>query len=344
MGICNFYPLFCRKFPSSVSKSFEKKYEAVAIDLNQWLHANFEKFKYNIEKLVLECFYFLDSWECDTLIVVLDGPSPPPKMLEQKKRRQKKNCNVEITVGTTFMENFKNKLLFFLKYIAKTRTVYFSSHNVFGEGEHKIIDLILKINKKTLIISIDADVILLCILNNLRNANILRIYRDRRETIEIAKALDEMRHENISPNMFFLNVCLMGNDFLPKMKSKLEMEYNFKNEFNFKIFSKNHNLLDYNVEGCENFLSMLIWIFEYYKKPFFLKNIPLESCFQKLSLKQLEQYCYDTENFIPKFRSIKQFETTIPYQHEMLTFGKCGDFKFIEDDTCLKFSNKFNVE
>lgn len=343
MGIYNFYPLFRQQFPSSVLLSSEKKYEAVAFDLNQWLHANYEKFKYDTEKLVLECFNFLDSWECDILIVVLDGPSPPPKLLEQKSRRSGKKNKLELTVGTHFMEEFKNKLFYYLKFIALKRTIYFSSQNVFGEGEHKIIDLILKIKKKTLIISIDADVILLCLVNNLRDVDVMRIYADRRETVEIANVLDEMQLRNMNVDIFFLNACLLGNDFIPKLKSKLEMQYNFKNEFNFKIFSKNHNFKDYDSEQCESFLSTLIWIFEYYKKPFIIKNIPQNNNFIKLTLKQLEQYCYDTDDFIPKFRTIDNFEISVPYQHGILTFGQL-DSCIWEEETCLKISNKFNVK
>jgi hypothetical protein len=333
MGITDFYSQFKKLFPNSINRNVQYDiFEAIAFDLNQWIHRNLSAFfmenndihnEASIQEFALYCFFYIKQYIFNnsiTLIVVLDGPCPFPKLKEQKRRRylrKQDNNHNQITIGSFFMHYFSNFLYYNLLNLVRSKqckAVYFSSHQVIGEGEHKIIDLIKLTKLKTLIISIDADCILLCILNNIKEASILRTHKNYTDIIDMQCVLKDIEN----PLNFFINVLLMGNDFLPKIQSKISNFLLVENEdFSHKLLGKD-NCTPFDIVKCQNYLTYMYWIILYYKKPYYHDKIPLCDNPEKISLKELQQFCYENESFIPKMIDTNTEHYSIKYQYNFL--------------------------
>jgi hypothetical protein len=322
MGILQFYSYFKQTFADAITHDL-KKYDAVAFDLNQWIHMNIVRLHYNVNIMADECLDYINMWSSNahTIVVVMDGPSPPPKLEEQKKRRSILSPEkLVVSVGTLFMEQFHCALEKRLYRVARRKTVYYSSHNVKGEGEHKAVDLLLLLQLKTLFVSIDADSILLCILNKLINVDIVRIYKEKNDFISIKKVLEQLP---VTPYTYFVNVCFLGNDYLPRIKTKMDRFENITN--NILQIGKNHqiSLCDIDVENCKNYLTYLHWVILYYTKPYDEKKIPNCSMPKKLKFCILEQYCYNNNNFLPQLRDVQEHELTVEYQSAYVMPNQC---------------------
>jgi 5'-3' exonuclease len=338
MGILKFYPQFKEEFSCCITNCINKKYEAVAFDLNQWLHIYAPKYLFDAHVTALQCFYFVSSWESEIYIIVLDGISPPSKLEEQKRRR----ClliadKLQISVGTLFMENFNREFLKHVLTMAKEKIIYYSNHNVPGEGEHKIINLVKFLNVKTLIISIDADVIVLSILNNLYNVDILRIYPLRKDYIDIEKVLCSLPVTSFS---YFINVCFLGNDFLPRIKSNISCLIDINYPFHFKQLAKQHNILNYDSEKCKSYLTYLEWVILYYFKHYKCDITPDCNAPKKINFEELQQFCYDNNDYEPKFRKVTSEELTISFQINYIMPEKaCQISQNVIEEKCMKYSN-----
>ena len=142
-----------------------------------------------------------------TLYIALDGVPPRSKIEQQRLRRfhsinqrnsERKinekygdhqinsSSNLDtnmITPGTTFMKLLKDKIEEHLKnddMYKKIKTVIFSSGDVPGEGEHKILDYIKSMdseyldNHNIIIYGLDADLIMLSLVSQKNNIYLLR--------------------------------------------------------------------------------------------------------------------------------------------------------------------------
>lgn len=306
MGIPKFFPWFKKHFPDNVLEHFYKDYFCIAFDLNQWIHC----IKYENESdLAIKCYDFISFWQNKTkskiVIIVMDGCCPYPKLEEQKERR--KNVSFEklqISVGTEFMKNFSFHLKKELKKLLHKCILYFSDSLVIGEGEHKIIELIVKFNfESTLIVSIDADTIMLCILNNLQNVDILRLYSDKFNIVvlnNINLPLDRLN--------FFINICLLGNDFLPKMLKTL----NFINVCSENIFQPSllYTGKEFS-ENVDNYVHYLEWVIIYYSKPYDGLTIP--NCSKPILNSDLKNFSNFTVR-AKKFNIVEDYKLSIEYQ------------------------------
>jgi 5'-3' exonuclease len=162
--------------------------------------------------------------------------------------------NSAISPGTKFMDKFHNKILDWIK-TKNDITIIYSSSNVPGEGEHKLLDFIKSNNKKNLDFSyitygLDADLIFLMLVTKLDRVYLLREAQqfDSKESkdklnivsIKIMKdCILDTFNTSIDTNILlnrhrisndFIFLCyFLGNDFLPHILaldiSKKGVEY-----------------------------------------------------------------------------------------------------------------------
>jgi 5'-3' exonuclease len=169
------------------------------------------------------------------IYIAVDGVAPRAKIQQQRKRRYlsasrrditsswDSNC---ITPGTDFMKNLDIYLKSdFSKKIKKIYTsckVIISGHDEVGEGEHKMMKYLKKIDN-AVIYGLDADLIMLSMIAN------TKIYLMRESTefsantpssVEEFRYLDiEMLKSNIKIDIHdYIFICFMlGNDFIPNI-------------------------------------------------------------------------------------------------------------------------------
>ena len=210
------------------------------------------------------------------IYIAIDGVAPVAKMKQQRLRRyksihdnalytnlRKKHNKIEpvawsnssITPGTLFMKNLNNRINDWAKIYSKKNKleIIFSSSNVPGEGEHKLLQYIRNNTDKSLyyvIYGLDADLLFLALATNLDTIYLMRegkILKDCNTesdgfnfvSISIMKecivdtmekqlnilvkdkmncSLIEMDRSRLSADFIF--ICyLMGNDFLPNLPS-----------------------------------------------------------------------------------------------------------------------------
>lgn len=316
MGIPKFYPWFKQFFTKAIYTKIDKKYNVVAFDLNQWIHKNFIN---NSSILADQCFIFIQSilnstCESGWIILVLDGACPHPKLEEQRKRRLLQDIDrLQISAGTEFMKQFAFNLLNRCKTLIHKYTIYFSDSNVPGEGEHKIINLILNENLtkyKILFISIDADAILLCILNNLVNVDVLRMYYNYINVVCIKTVLDCLPTSIMN---FFVNISFLGNDYLPPLKTIGKLNWDiYCNEFDIFDIKKLCTGINNESENCKKYITYLSWLILYYKKPHDGK-IPICEKPDSLKFEEMQKFSYSFDvdenlKFPETYETLTQFQ------------------------------------
>lgn len=214
------------------------------------------------------------------LYIAVDGVAPKAKIVQQRERRfmkvwqEKHDPNTtalepneefidavkdsnEISPGTSFMKSLTEKVQAHLKTKRyKQFTTIFSSANEEGEGEHKIfkyissnIDTTNNDEENTLIYGLDADLIILSLINIKQNIILMRNHKDsmtvdkdlrikaqennnnygyifvhidtfRKNICEKMKWRD-LLHESIGKHEIMYDYCvlvsLLGNDFIPSL-------------------------------------------------------------------------------------------------------------------------------
>ena len=225
--------------------------------------------KSSYEKLLIsEIIKYLQQIICEyikpkqSVFISIDGPVPRAKISEQRKRRHKTlikkklknkikkdhdisikeswNASANMIPGTIFMSKLekelkkaiKNKIFFRHQDI----TVILSSGNVPGEGEHKILPIIRKLNKnkkkkndKICIFSPDGDFIVLALILNKKNVYLLDNFKDEDHVKQLhkfkftnidnyRKALTNYVRTKIDIKQFSIDynlmMCFLGNDFV----------------------------------------------------------------------------------------------------------------------------------
>lgn len=230
------------------------------------------------ENIILNCLnytrYIISVIKPKKLYIMIDGVAPRAKINQQRERRFKShffkkiisnneitnetsnkiywNSN-KITPGTLFMDNLIKSLETFKNQMKNENLeIIISDSNICGEGEHKMMKIISNnydknSNKKICIYGLDADLIMLSLINQLSNNIILlrdntfntklneskRIYT----YLNICKLktyickdlrfgnnnLSEISDLNLIYDYIFL-CFLMGNDFLEHIPSLLIKE------------------------------------------------------------------------------------------------------------------------
>lgn len=186
----------------------------------------------------------------EVLIVAVDGVAPLAKVNQQRIRRYRSAKQSEIsrfdsnsiTPGTEIMKEIDN---FIKEWISINRQflpeiVVYSSHEIPGEGEHKIFDLFRSYKLKTsdnamVIHGLDNDLTVLSVLSGIDNIYLFKEDAKRGNSIVSIDALKSgLRIDlNIGGNQIFqdfnLLVFFSGNDFLPH----LEAFHNVGKDINF---------------------------------------------------------------------------------------------------------------
>jgi 5'-3' exonuclease len=257
MGITGFYSLFKKSFSHAVRpKSANDHFDVVAFDMNQWMHRRFQS---DPTCLAEEAVEMIRSTARDhrakTVLVVQDGACPYPKLRLQRERREKSK-RYDITVGSDFMQEFDAVLK---SGLANLRlTVYYSDTKVPGEGEHKITALIKKLElRNVMVVCIDADFLVLAVLNRLKD---VFVWRQCGHYYSDIVDMNKVQVENVTN--FFINTCLLGNDFLPTTTLKLQNENYVDQEGNFCV----ENLCRGRSVNANSvsFVVYLQWCLDYY--------------------------------------------------------------------------------
>lgn len=294
------------------------------------------------ENIILNCLnytrYILSVIKPKHLYIMIDGVAPRAKINQQRERRFKshffkslisdnENTNEnskrldwnsnKITPGTLFMDKLINKLQTFkLQMENDNLKIVISDSNYCGEGEHKMMKIISNISnncetqldKKICIYGLDADLIMLSLINKFSDNIILlrdntfntnlneckRIYtylnihklktyicKDLRlENIN----LTEIRISDLNLIYDYIFLCfLMGNDFLEHIPSLLIKEGGINvilKCYNIVIGKHKSNLINLKELNSKNWnkcinLDMLKDIFYNLSKSenYFFKNI-----------------------------------------------------------------------
>jgi 5'-3' exoribonuclease 2 len=235
------------------------------------------KFKNDYEKKMINSVLayiekLVTFTESNYIFISIDGVAPQAKMVQQRNRRFKsikerqefnnikKDLGIEIqnswdtnaiSPGTEFMGKLNNaiKSTIDTSPFYKDKTILFSSSNVPGEGEHKILKYIREnpdIDGNIIIYGLDADLIMLSLVSNRQDCYLLR------ESVEFGKtdydkllylSIDELRDcivadfdekfitidplfsTNPKRELFeshfimdYIFICfLLGNDFMPHL-------------------------------------------------------------------------------------------------------------------------------
>lgn len=257
MGVPFYFKKIFNNYPQILNDKYNQNNPHLFLDFNGIIHQCSHKVVNNIEfteddifEEIKKYIYVLnDKFKPKLIYAAIDGVAPLSKIKQQRQRRFKtifyqnkkdklylkhgekintwnSNC---ITPGTLFMKN----LNIFLKNIDLNNLII-SDSDERGEGEHKMFNYI-KENRdmidNIIIHGLDADLIFLSLLSNIKN---ITIFRDN-NSVESFLTVDILRTSILSDlklNIQFkitdeyslirdyILVCfLLGNDFLPKMNS-----------------------------------------------------------------------------------------------------------------------------
>ncbi len=270
MGVPRLFKWICERYPNAISHfdctKINKPYivDNLFIDANAILHECAQRVhNYGSHKRLMDPnknlsmkqkntklfgYFFEKIQELATiaqprklLYIAIDGCAPAGKMMQQRQRRFMaatssnvfdSNC---ISPGTEFMEELEQFMVFNLLKISFHIKVIFSSANVPGEGEHKIMEYTrthfdtMK-NEKHCMYGPDGDLIMLTLASQCEHFYLLRddqyainkMYMVDINNIRngIAKEMDYKLSESKMTLIhdFVLMGFFVGNDFLPKIQ------------------------------------------------------------------------------------------------------------------------------
>jgi 5'-3' exonuclease len=262
MGIPYYFYKLREKYRKIIIESEKKSVDYLFFDFNSLLHpssAEYLKTSENETTLEMDIASIKYSLEYTMEIIervnpvcgvwiVLDGVAPMAKMKQQRQRRFKsyyiekrgiKWDSNKITPGTKYMYKLDEMLNNFIDNLNKeaikngiTRVYNYNSWLKNGEGEHKIYKILKELSiesKSVYIYGMDADLIVLSLLND---KNDITLFRDKSMDVESVELVDigllrgyiieDLRGSRLYREMdmkrlvndYILLMCFMGNDFL----------------------------------------------------------------------------------------------------------------------------------
>jgi len=247
MGIPSYFSYILKYHHKIIKRLSQHRCDQLYIDANSIIYDIVNENTDNIyEDVYNRILFIINKLKPEFTYVAFDGVVPLAKMKQQKQRRYKSwltkqilhtnkkwNTNA-ITPGTIFM----NELDEYLKIKFNTPSIKFSGSKEDGEGEHKITEYLRKnqTNKNVMIYGLDADLIMLGLLNIQYNSNTY-LYRETKHFTylnnidpnidyifnmnEMATQISELLH--LEKQKAIENYCFMcflfGNDFMPHFPS-----------------------------------------------------------------------------------------------------------------------------
>lgn len=221
------------------------------------------------------------------LYIALDGPAPKGKQNQQRQRRFgstrgtnefDSNC---ITPGSQFMNDIGMYMLYRIRKEINTNkrwqgiNVIYSSVNVPGEGEHKLMDYVRALpkvehNSTFCYVGPDGDLIMLALAIGLDNVKLLRQDQYRPgfyKLIDVGNTFSYDIHTLFggktiqdSRNEFNVSGLFVGNDFLPRVQmfvtvnDGLEFMREMRSKTPGELLTKNSHI---NIKGLSTFVTSL---------------------------------------------------------------------------------------
>lgn len=208
------------------------------------------------KKIIEECMiytrYVISVLTPSHIYIMIDGVAPRAKMNQQRERRYKSQIvkdqvwdSNRITPGTPFMASVRRALDKLKKDLEEKLTIIISDSDECGEGEHKMMKVIVNLKGKIVIYGLDGDLIMLSLMHPTKDIVLLRdnTFNDKlQEHQKVFTYLDikqlgmaicdevkaecrdkELSNSNIINDYIFL--CFMfGNDFLGNLPSLMIKE------------------------------------------------------------------------------------------------------------------------
>ena len=262
MGIPYYFYHLTKKYKNIIVNELPENIDNYFIDFNGVIHTecykllndndnNDENNKFTeellIEKLWDKINNYNDIYKPKKLIICIDGVAPLAKIIQQRKRRyltfykykidkiENKWDTNAISPGTNFM----NKLNKYLNDNNINNKYLISDSNEYGEGEHKIFNIIKNEydndndkEKINIINGLDADLIILSLISGVKNIYLMRennnnnnIYvniDNLRQSLlsELYKIWSIDNHNDNDKNIIesYCVMCsILGNDFMPHL-------------------------------------------------------------------------------------------------------------------------------
>lgn len=337
--------------------------------------------------LINQVFNQSDKNKDRTVYITIDGVAPRSKMNQQRERRYKseffktgdinteKSClwdSNKITPGTCFMIKLRNRLIKFAEILREQFFIncIISDSSENGEGEHKIMTIIndLKSDDRICIYGLDADLIMLSLMN--KRCDEIVLIRDNSFNNKLSddkKVIDYLNIKNLRKHIYkdiintlseyskekfdkmciksliydYIIICfLLGNDFLDHLPS-LSIKKNGIDTI-MKAYSyswKGKYLINKDMINTNNWKNSLNLVFlkdiMYQLKNhevYFFKNFKIENL--ALSENKLLSDLEENNNvFFYKDNIIFDNCTDLNYKKRYYTFYGINDI----DDACLNY-------
>jgi 5'-3' exoribonuclease 2 len=351
MGVPSFFRWLMSYNNNLIKSVCIKNVDYLMIDCNCLLHpcvAYINKKESNIynrniiEKLILNRItdYIDDIIEKTNpkhIFIAVDGCCPLSKIRQQRPRRYKSDIDtsnfknqpiqtLELSVATPFMNRIHEHLLKYVK-----QNITYSSYHEYGEGEHKILQYIKKLENKNIVIyGLDADLIFLAL--TIQNNNVI-IMREEQfinnieieyiqdityNYVEIHKMHQIINSFKITTTEFIILCFICGNDFMPSIYS---IQISHKGiEKIIEAYLKTKSKLIENNKINFNTLKKIFIELKYTEK-YFMKTTKFET--------SDKYYKYYTNSNNPdKNKIVKNYIESFEYVYEYY-FNECIDNTFM---------------
>ena len=197
-----------------------------------------------INSIITQLVSLINIVPAKVILVAIDGLCPMAKIVQQRKRRfmnapdpsspKKWDSNI-VTPGTQFMKDLDEALTTFCDKNKGVFNIIFSPSSEEGEGEQKIFDFLRRqqcsneTKKECVIYGLDADLIMLSLIEKRHNITLLRerpffnnFIPRKTESAYILFNIAKLRQSinnlyDITDEEYVVLCFLLGNDFLPPL-------------------------------------------------------------------------------------------------------------------------------
>ena len=256
----------------------KNQFDCFYLDMNGIIHTVFQKKKENAdlteENIFEQIFFFTNHFfrivrPRKLIYLAIDGVAPRAKMNQQRSRRFRSAKELEseytirqkdedsealdiinfdsncITPGTAFMERLSYQFKKWIQYQVNNDRewqqgcdVVFSGADVPGEGEHKIMNFIRKMQKhgkyinsplKHCLYGLDADLIMLGLVSHEKNFTLLReklAWRGNQKNITSQKNFKSI-HDPASEEFHLLEISLLRDMLFFEFKPREKLDFNY---------------------------------------------------------------------------------------------------------------------